>query len=364
MRELAQLTIHLDHLAHNINCVRSITQKNIIMMVKANAYGNGLVEITRFAHNELNINTFGVASLGEALSLKKELSDFTGEIFVFSENNLRNPGNVNYYQDKGIYPVLWNVEDFDIAIKNDLPIILKFNTGMNRLGIDVNDAALVAQKLKKKKLSIKHLMTHFSSANLVFKPGDRTEKQLALFKELKEAFKNEKIDIEETSVANSAAIEQKIGLDESHIRPGLMLYGPSGVLRSNQYQGKIISSLESEVFHLLKAKKGTPIGYGGHILDSDANIAYLPIGYGDGVPYNLSGLKLDFDFGSARVLGRVNMDMMALKIDSNANIKVGDRVKLWSADRNFYDWCNHLKTIPYEIMCAISHRLPRVYRLQ
>src|SRR5690606_4184467 len=112
-------------------------------------------------------------------------------------------------------------------------IILKFDTGMHRLGIEENELPFVIELLKKAgRSSIYHLMTHFSSSYLVQKKTNHMQGQLDLFNKIKNELANH-FEIHQASVSNSGAIEQKIGFEFSHIRPGIMLYGPQSYPNSS-----------------------------------------------------------------------------------------------------------------------------------
>lgn len=364
MREQAQFVIHLDNLSYNLKSIKALApQKDIILMVKANAYGHGLVQISKFCFQNLGIQCFGVATFNEALSLRNELSDSKLKVYVFSETNLSFE-QVSRYEEAEIIPVIWKKSDLPFVLKSKLPLVLKFNTGMNRLGLSEMDITEIADNLKKEKKAIDHLMTHFSSANLTLKKDDQTSRQYELFCKIKDYFTGRGIEIHGSSVSNSAAIEQGIGLAETAVRPGIMAYGPSGMLKSKNWNGKLVSSLECEVLHSFKARKGTPIGYGGWILDTDAKILILPLGYGDGIHYHSTGFEFNLGAEQAKIIGRVNMDMMAVKVSMESKLSAGDKIILWDENHNFSSWYKHLKTIPYELLCSIGPRLPRFYRLQ
>jgi alanine racemase len=113
-------------------------------------------------------------------------------------------------------------------------------------------------------------------------------------------------------------------------------------------------------------KKGTAIGYGTHVAGEDGVIAVLPIGYGDGFPTQSSGFDLIVNGETARVFGRVNMDMAFLffKSDVIGKINVGDEVRFWEKNpKNLINWATHMNTHAYQALCGISARVPRVYRI-
>ena len=232
MRFNTELEIKLSNLDYNYDLLKNIAPKNeVIFMIKANAYGHGLLEIVFYAYNELKITRFGCASLGEAIRIRENFPKMKCELWVFSDTELSVDVFKESYLEYNIVPVIHHLEDLEKVLSDKefgfLPLVLKIDTGMNRLGMTKKDLALVIDKLKtNNRKSIFHLMTHFSNSYKKVKPKDRTNRQYEEFLAWKKEFKANGISIEETSCANSGSIEQKVSLEESHIRPGLMLYGP------------------------------------------------------------------------------------------------------------------------------------------
>ena len=334
-------------------------------MIKANAYGHGIEEIASYTFNSCDIKHFGVASLAEAVYLRKRLAGDDFKLWVFSDLNLNNLEQAKNYQNLNIIPVISCMLDLKNLLENypSLPLVLKFNTGMNRLGLEEDSLSEIKELLlKHKRKDIHHLMTHFSSSYFKIKQGDRTHQQYEAFQRIKNFFSHEGFSIKETSVANSGAIEQKFGLGETHVRPGLMLYGPRSVKEAG-WEGKIISSLKTKVIQLREIQKGTPVGYGGHISHASGTVAYLPVGYGDGFLTQYSGLDLPVGETNGRILGRVNMDLVQLFFEKPPiDLAQGSEVSLWNETQSSIERiCKHVKTIPYQIFTSITGRVSRRY---
>lgn len=371
MRLNTELRVNLSNLEYNVDHLREIApSKEIIFMVKANAYGHGLLEITKFAFEELGIKRFGCASLGEAMKIREAFPKMTCEIFVFSDTNLEIAEFHEYYLDHNILPVLHSIETIQFVLENSefryLPLIIKFDTGMHRLGLDPSEVEDLISLLKKHGRSeIFHLMTHFSHAHIRVKPGSKLVRQSETFCQIKSEIQSSGISIVETSTSNSGAIEQKVGLDQTHIRPGLMLYGPRALMGKNNdlWKGKTISSFKTQVIHINPVKKGMPIGYGGHVCSDNGYVAMIPVGYGDGILTFYSGAKFMLEGVEAKILGRVNMDMTALFIKERpANLKIGSEFFIWDDKINDIDYLSmQLKTIPYQLFLAVTSRVPRHY---
>jgi len=377
MRISSELIIDLKQLAANFQSLKKLAPNNeIIFMVKANAYGHGLTAISKYAFENLHIKKFGCASLGEALEIRKVITNTECEIYIFSDLELENEFWKDHSDEVGIIPVLSDLSqlDFVLAAKHfdSTPMILKFNTGMNRLGIQIKEVDQVISKLQtENRLCIKHLMTHFSSSFLILKDGNRTHRQYDEFKLLKQKILDSGINIQESSVSNSGAIEQGFGLAETHIRPGLMLYGPKSVgsfkhKNFSLWEGKSISKLKTKIIRVEAVNKGAPIGYGAHVCHGNGVIAFLPLGYGDGILTYYTGSILKHLGLTGKILGRINMDLMAVffegeSLDQTA-IKVGQDFLIWDTNQDdVVDLASQSKSIPYQVFTAISSRVPRHY---
>ncbi len=368
MRYGSELIVDLGQLNQNFDLLKQITPNNeIIFMVKANAYGHGLNEIVHYAFYQLGITKFGVACVGEAMELRKNFPAMKCELFVFSDLSLGLAQTKEQYLDYNIVPVIHQLSDLKIILEDKdyshIPLYLKFDTGMHRLGFDQTQVDEVVGLLKQFGRSrVHHLMTHFANSYKKLKDGDRTHRQYEVFLKLKKYFKDAGIGIDETSCANSGAIEQGFSLEESHVRPGLMLYGPHCGLKDKRWQGKTISSFETEVLKTFPIKKGTPIGYGGHVVGKDGEIIYLPLGYGDGILSYYSGLKFEVFGETAQIIGRVNMDLTALFFEKRPKVvKQGTRLQIWNNQTDIVELSSRLKTSAYQVFTAVSSRVPRRY---
>lgn len=365
MRLSSELSVNLSHLAYNFEKVNAkAAGAETIFMVKADAYGHGIAQISDFSFNELKIKRFGCASIGEAIFIRETNPQLLCELWVFSDLALELEVGREAYLELGIIPVIHSMSDLKLFLKNTefrkTPLVLKFDTGMHRLGISHSDVDEVLLLLKAAGRSeIEHVMTHFSCSYLAMKKGNKTERQLNLFEKILDSLRVEGISINETSCANSGAIEQGVGLNHSHIRPGLMMYGGE----SYQWCGKSVSSLKTKVLKTYTVKKGMPVGYGGHVCGKDGYIALLAIGYGDGFLASFSGKKFEFYGKQAQVLGRVNMDLTSIFFEElPVEVKTGSEFIVWGEgvhDINLL--AAQLKTIPYQLFTAISTRVPRRY---
>lgn len=350
-------------------------ESKVLFMVKADGYGHGMIPIVRYAQTELGISEFGCATIGEALKLREELNDLEFDIYVFSDIQLELLENADIYLKRRIIPVISNVSELDYILHTpefkNFPICLKFNTGMNRLGLDPKDTPLIVGRLKQHgRTSVHHLITHYANASFPMDTNERNIDQRNRFGEIKQFFKDNGITLERTSQANSGAIEQKFSLDNTHIRAGLMMYGPSSLnaeaMEKGFFKGKLVSRLETYILRTFEVKAGTPIGYNSTPCPHDGVVAVLAIGYGDGFSTRYGGASLYHKGFRGVITGRVNMDMIQVlfPIEAKDQIKAHEIFTIWGENEgDLLRFSQETKTIPYELFCSLLPRIPRVYRL-
>jgi alanine racemase len=368
MRHSSFLEVNLGLLQENFHHIQRLSAANILPMVKADAYGNGLLPVSETLVEECGVKRLGCASLGEALEVYRQSPKLPVEMWVFSDSEIMNPELHHHYRNLPITPVLHHKDHVEMVLKSpvlkDLPLVLKINTGMNRLGISLEDLAVLAPRLKNR--GVKHLMTHFACSYYPLKEGDKTHRQMEEFHRAKKILSDAGVACEETSVANSGAIEQAFGVGETYVRPGLMLYGPPSV-EPQIWNGHQISKLVTTVISTFSVKKGTPVGYGINVAGEDGFIAIIPIGYADWSVTTVSGAQIIVNGMKARFFARVNMDMCFLMFEPSAvgKIKMGDRIEIWNHDnRVIADLATQMKTIPYHLMCGVTNRIPRIYKVK
>lgn len=374
MRFRTKLVVNLDKFASNLEKIKVIAlQADPILMVKADGYGHGATALAQFAHHELGLNNFGLATLGEAIRLREDCPDAEFETYVFSDIQLKLKDHAETYLNNRLLPVLSNRADLKEVLTRPeykhFPLCLKFNTGMNRLGFEVDEVGEIIDEVKKAgRRSIYHLMTHFACASLSMKTNPRNLLQQKNWQLVKNAFLSSGLDVERTSISNSGTIEQGYGVDETHIRPGLMLYGPSSLIssvkREGHYQGELISRLETYILSTFPVKRGTPVGYGAHPVSRDGLVVIIALGYGDGFSNYYRGGSLTQAGFRGEIIGRVNMDMTYLlfPIEAEKQLRAQMPFTVWGHDTaDFERFCEEIETIPYEVFCHLTSRVPRFY---
>ncbi len=376
MKFRSRLVVNLNHLAYNYTQIKKMApESSVLFMVKADGYGHGMIPIVRYAVTELGVKEFGCATISEALKLREELNDLEFDIYVFSDIQLELLENADIYLKRRIIPVISNVSELEYILHTDgfnyFPICLKFNTGMNRLGLDPSDAPLIVNMLKQHgRISVHHLIQHYANASYPMGSNERNISQRNRFIDIKKFFRDSGITLERTSQSNSGTIEQQIGFDDTHIRPGLMMYGPTSLLDDykelGHFQGKVVSRLETYILRTFDVLAQTPIGYGSTPCPHDGVVAILAIGYGDGFSTRYGGAHLYHKGFEGVIIGRVNMDMIQVlfPVEARDHIKAHEIFTIWGEQEgDLLRFSMETKTIPYEVFCSLLPRIPRVYRL-
>lgn len=345
------LTIDLNALQHNFNQVKTLSKAPfIIAMIKANAYGHGLISVGKV----LKADALGVASFDEAMQLR-EAGIMTPIILM---EGLFSFNEINEASRKNFSLVVHHEAHLSMLEKANLNhpffVWLKINTGMHRLGIDPHQFKTIYERLMQCQNVIKPigLMTHFSEADHL--EHQTTFEQLALFERLTKDLKGPK------SLANSAAI---LGFPQTHgdwIRPGLMLYGASPFPEHTgcDHRLKPVMTLSSQIIAKTHVSKGGKIGYGGRWeAPADMNIGIVGVGYGDGYPqFAEDCTPVLVKQTICPLVGRVSMDMLAVDLRNMPHANIGDPVVLWGQGLPVECIAKHSHTSPYEILTRMTPR--------
>ncbi|MDP3732844.1 MAG: alanine racemase [Candidatus Omnitrophota bacterium] len=357
--------VNLGNLAHNFNQVKKILapKTKIMVCVKADAYGHGLVPVSKKLVS-CGVDYLGVASIDEGIKLRE--AGISLPILI-----------LGLILKKDIQPVFkykltTTVCDGELACAlnykaklRGLPVNvhIKVDTGMGRIGVSHQDAAELVEKIHKPKfINIEGIFTHFAFADM---NRDFTLYQIDLFNRLLQKLNKEGIHIPSVHAANSMGV---IGYKNSHfnmVRPGLVIYGlyPKKDLRLNLRQ---VLSLKTKVLFIKRLPKGYGVSYGHEYITKKATtIVTLPIGYGDGYPRNLSNCAPVLIGGRRfKISGRICMDQVMVDV-GDFKVKVGDEAVLIGSQSKNKITAEELAllahTISYEIVCGLGSRVPRVY---
>ncbi len=360
--------IDIDALLHNYHKIKNVAgDVKILAAVKADAYGHGGREVARILENS-GVEYFGVASIEEGIDLRIR-GQIKKSILVLSPIPYREIGLIFDYN---LTPTVTEA-GFAKALAQEanrreksIAVHMEVDTGMGRTGISVKKAPVLASLLVNKQLlKLEGIFTHFPSAET---DSEFTKKQIAKFNELIERLKTEGIKVNFIHAANSAAIFKYPSSRYNLIRPGLALYGiePEGV--SGKLGLKPVMSIRTRIVNLRRLASGTGISYGRtYILDKEAMVGTLSVGYGDGYPRALSNRgKVLYQGKRFPIVGTVCMDLTMVDFSKAAGVAIGDEVTLIGNDNNAVLGAEELaswaKTIPYEITTRISPRVPRIYK--
>ena len=365
--------IDLDALTHNFKVIRSALPDSteILAVVKADAYGHGFMDISRELEH-LGVNAFGVAFLAEAIQLRKSGIDkpilLLGGVY---------PGQERKCIGFNLSTVIFTLEQaqaLNLAagkLFRKAQIHLKIDTGMGRLGIQYSETPAFLEKLRDlPNLALEGVISHFASADELDESGQHfTAVQAERFERVLAETRTAGFAPRYIHIANSAGALLGNFPSCNLVRPGIALYG---ALPSPDFRGKLdlrpVMRLKSRIAMLKWVDTGTTISYARRFTASDKTlIASVPVGYADGYPRALTNKGEVLIRGQrSRVTGTVCMDWIMLDVTGIEGVAVGDEVILMGADASGN--CIHAEelaaavgTIPYEIFCGISKRVPRVY---
>lgn len=355
MSRPALITIHLDALRHNLAQVRELAPgSRVLAMVKANAYGHGLVPVAK-ALNQAD--GLGVASIDEGIALRDagiKLPIFLMEGLFSAEEltlaALHQFTLVVHHQDQVLM-----LES--ARLQKPLSVWMKINTGMNRLGFTPEEfqcryAQLQACKNVMKPIGI---MTHFAEADNL--SSEATADQVTCFNS---AIQGQAAPL---SLSNSAGILGWPSIKADWVRPGLMLYGASPFSGETGLDRNLkpVMSFTSTLIAVHALKRGQKVGYGGTWTAHEATrIGIVAAGYGDGYPQQArSGTPVLVNGHACALVGRVSMDMLAVDLKGYLGAAVGDSVILWGQGLPVETIASQCRTSAYELLTSMTPR-PRV----
>ncbi len=358
MNSLIRAEVSAAALRDNLQRVRELAPSSRVMaVVKANAYGHGLVTTALCL---ADADAFAVARLQEALVLRgagvrKPIVLLEG---VFDPEQLAEAAR----------------HDLEVVVHGDeqlallatapagstFVVWLKIDTGMNRLGFRVEqvDSALVRLASLGPRIRELRLLSHFASAD---EPAScENDLQLARFNALSAGRSWTR------SLCNSAGLFAMPEAQAEWVRPGLALYGvsPFPELLGSQLGLRPAMRLVSTVIAVRDVLAGEAVGYGGAWrAAADTRVAIVAAGYGDGLPRSLeNGTPVLVNGARASLVGRVSMDMIAVNVTAIQGVQVGDPAILWGPELPVEQIAAHAGTIPYELLCSVSQRVPLAVR--
>ncbi|MCJ8500480.1 alanine racemase [Desulfatitalea alkaliphila] len=370
--------IDLAAVAHNVRLLRRIThpRARLLVAVKADGYGHGAVAVARtaLAHGATDL---GVAHLAEGLVLRRQ--GISAPILIFGHTP---PQWADQMFTNNLTPTVFSTAAARVLSAaarrtgRRLPVHVKIDTGMGRLGFmcdalrPTGSPSAVAELLETARLpgiDLQGIFTHFATAD----QSDlrSAQRQLDRFLDLLDQLERAGLSVALKHAANSGAILQMPAAHLDMVRAGIAVYGlpPSREVVSPEIDLQPVMSLKAPVIHLKTVPAGTSISYGGTYTTPRATrIATIPVGYADGYRRSLSNRGHMLVRGyRAPIVGRVCMDLTMIDVGEIPEVAVGDEVVIMGRQRDQAidagDLADLLDTIHYEVVSAITARVPRCY---
>ena len=361
MKETYRCWAEIDRAAlrHNAKVVRDrIGSAEMLAVVKANAYGHGLVGVAETLADEAQL--FGVANLQEALTLRESLPH---PIVILGPAT---PEERPIIAEHGFIPTISSLEEAQAFDRlKAVSINFKIDTGMGRMGVVQNEAREVFQRVAAMaNVKIHSISTHMPVSN---EDAEYTRDQLLRFQRILERIRTEVPGTYKAHVFQSAGTLAFNSPSFDIVRAGIILYGISP-LPEFQKLLKPVMTWKTRVSLVRNMSKGSSISYGRtFITPQKMRIATLSAGYADGYPWHLSncGAAMLVRGQRCALVGRVTMDLMMIDVSKVEGAQVGDEVVLMGRDGNEEVSCAELAekggTIPWEIVTRIGARVRRVY---
>lgn len=368
-----RVIIDLNRLRNNIKEIRSVIKEktSIMAVVKANAYGHGLVQIAKCAA-ESGVEWLGVALPEEGMELRK--SGISLPILVLGDASREQCEiSVRYDLTQAVPSLITAHHLNDIALNSGkkAKVHIKLDTGMGRIGFNsVKELKTVVKEMQNMQgISIEGVFTHLATADE--ENSDYTIKQINCMEKMLEEIKESGLQIDCIHVSNSAGILMYPQSHYNMVRCGISMYGyfPSTFVKERTGIAlKPIMQWETRILFIKTLETGSSVSYGrSFIASSPRKVATLPVGYADGYK-RLFGNRASVLIRGRRapVIGRVCMDQIMVDITDIPEAEIGDQVVLLGEQGNekitadeLADLCG---TISYEILASISDRVPRIYK--
>lgn len=354
MKENRQTVLEIDTKAfkNNIKSIMKLTDKKIIPVIKANAYGTHL-------NKKINLikdfDIVAVALVSEAMELR--INGFKKDILVLNQPHSEDIDNIIMYN------IIVGVCDYDFIEElgksnNFIKIHLEIETGMGRTGISLKEIDTYTKLLKKyENLIVEGVYTHLSSPDT---DKEYTEQQLNIFNEALTKLKKHFYFRYIHSQASVASLNYKSDASNA-IRPGIMLYGYNG---NEKIKLHPVAKLKSKISYIKEVDEGASISYNQtYKTTKKTRIATVLIGYADGIRRSLSNNgRVVINGKIANIVGTVCMDSFMVDITDIEDVKVGEEVYIWDNKNITLDEvAQRCDTINYEILSTITDRVPRIF---
>ena len=359
------LEIDLNAVTHNFSTINSKlrTETGIMAVVKAFGYGSDAQEIAKHLET-LDVNYFAVAYAHEGIALRK--AGISSPILVLHPQPINFKLLIEHCLEPSIYSFRILNEFITVAKQeqqNNYPVHLKFNTGLNRLGFNLDGVSQIITTLKKESsIKVASIFSHLAASE---DANERafTLQQISSFKTITNQLLN---DLDYKPFLHLCNTSGTLNYPEAHfdmIRTGIGLYGFGNDPKFDA-NFKPISTLKTCISQIHHLEKGESLGYNrAFICTKNTKTATLPIGHADGINRQL-GLGNGFviiNQQKAPIIGNVCMDMIMVDI-TNINCNEGDEVIIFDAQHTAQDLAQKGNTISYELITSVSQRVKRTFK--
>lgn len=368
--------ISLDAVTHNFNEIKSkLGNSKICCVIKADGYGHGAVQLARI-YEQLGADFFAVSNIDEGIELRD--SGLTLPILILGYTPVFEAERLAQYDISQAVFSLDYARALSERCRNinvSVNIHIKIDTGMSRIGFmcqefprDDNSIKEICEACALPNLNAEGLFTHFCVSDECEEGRQFTEKQYQNFTHVKNALKDNGLDIKICHCSNSGAIEDYSNTYCDMVRAGIILYG---LAPSPKLYGKLdlipAMTLKTTVAYVKELKKGATVSYGRTFTaPEDMRIATVPIGYADGyVRANAKDGYMLVNGQKAKIVGRICMDQTMLDVTGLDYIEQGDEVIVFGTGKcgepTADSIAKNTDTINYEVVCLVGKRVPRIY---
>ena len=362
--------INLDAIYENVSNIKKIINPNtkIMIVIKADGYGHGAIPVAKTIDSI--VDGYGIATVEEGINLRK--SGISKDILILGYTSPTQYKEIIAYNITPTvfqYSAAYELSKEAVKTKRKVPIHIKIDTGMGRLGLPVSKDTIdeIIKISKLEGIIIEGIFSHFACADETDKVS--TYQQLDKFLELISLLEKENIYIPIKHISNSAGT---IDIPEGNldlVRCGIATYGlyPSNDVNHTNIDLKPALSLKTHVSYVKEMESGVGVSYGKtYITNKKTKIATIPVGYGDGYPRNLSSIGRVLIRGQyAPIIGRICMDQFMVDVSHISEVEQEDIVTLIGKDEDKCITVEELADLSgsfnYEFICNLGKRIPRLY---
>ena len=364
------IEVQLDRILRNLEKIREKVRPftRVMAVVKANAYGHGLIPVSKVLQGKVDF--LGIGSLKEASLLREQ--EITTPLFLFGRifaDEIPLALQMNLILTVSSLEEAKAISEAGLRFSKKTSVHVKVDTGMRRLGIPYSQALSEIEKIAGlPRLQLDGIYTHFPTAERF--PDPATQKELNDFENLIQDLRRKGFVFAFRHGANSAGAFRFKSHQLNLVRPGIALYGiyphPSF---EKEVELEPALTLKSRIVFLKHLSPGDSVGYGRQFVAAHSTtIAVLPVGYAHGYPFHLSGKgKILYRGKRFPMVGRVCMDSMMVELGNSIEARVGDEVILLGGDSyeriQAQELASLAQTIPYEIVTRLDAGIARFYPL-